>query len=1041
MLYLAFACSGAAALIYEITWTRLLTLFMGHTVAAASTVLAAFMGGLAIGAALAGRLSARLDRQSALRGYAVVEILIALFAIVLPLELKLFVPVLASAYADGNGGTLFALTRFICALLVVTAPAVAMGATLPLVMRWHGGPAARAGRDTGLLYSANTIGAALGAMLSGFVLLPTLGIRQTTLVGVLLNALSAGIAWRLAANTGAPVAPPKRKIARTASRPEGRAMPAIGMIALGISGCVSLILQVAWTRILALVLGPTTYAFSAMVATFITGIALGAMLGGRLAGSRRSPTLLAVSLLVASVAAAGAAAWAPSLPLRIADAVAAPDASFTTIVRLQSVLILGLMLPMTLAFGAAFPLAVGIAARDDATVPRDVALVYTANTAGAIIGALSGGFLLIPAVGLQNTAKAAACLAIVGSAFVALSQATRLGARVAALSVAAATFAAIALMPVWDRELLSSGAYKYAPYMEGPHRDALLRAGRLLYYREGAAATVSVRKLTGSLSLAIDGKVDASNGGDMLTQRLLAHLPLLLHSAPRSVGIIGLGSGVTLGSALRHPIETADMLEISPEVVEASQFFERENHRALNDPRTRLVVGDGRTHLALARRQYDVIISEPSNPWMAGVAALFTQEFFEAAKARLAPGGIVCQWAHTYDISDADLRSIVLTFISVFPHATLWLSGDGDVLLVGSPSPIEPRLAGMRSAWARAGVADDLNEVQVRDVETLMTLFVAEGERLKSYATNAPVQRDDRMSLEFSAPRGIYGRSTYDNAATLRQLAAKGPMPAAVRAAWARPTTASHRGAMHLQAEAFRAAVEDFTRALETDPTDREAADGLLRAAAPAQRMSDAEALLKRLLERSPANVGAATALSRLAAARADFSDAAGRLQPLFNGPRPDLEAIEQLASVFADAGDADSLAPVVQDLQRIAPDSEPALYYAAALHFMSNRPVEAIAAAERLCAGKSPHARCLNLLGAAYATVGRGDAARKAFEASVEADPRDPVTYVNLGRFELQEGRAANAENYFAEALTLDASSASAREGLAEAMAALRRQ
>jgi spermidine synthase len=562
-----------------------------------------------------------------------------------------------------------------------------------------------------------------------------------------------------------------------------------------------------------------------------------------------------------------------------------------------------------------------------------------------------------------------------------------------------------------------------------------------LYYQEGAAATVSVRETTGSRSLAIDGKVDASNGGDMLTQRLLAHLPLLLHQAPREVAIIGLGSGVTLGSALRHPIERADMLEISPEVVAASRFFERENHAALADRRTRLIVGDGRSHLAFTRRRYDVIISEPSNPWMAGVAALFTREFFDAAKARLAAGGVMCQWAHAYDISDNDLRSIVATFSAVFPHASLWLAGEADVLLVGSLEPIETKLMGVREAWFRAGVASDLAEVGVRNPETLLTMLAAEGGGLSDYVKGAAIQRDDRMSLEFSGPRSIYGRSTHDNAATLRQLAAHAPMPAIVGAAWKAPSTPANRGAMHLRAEAFRTAFDDFERALAHNPADAETIDGLLRAAAGARRLPDGERILKNLLARNPTHIHAATAISRLIAARGDFPAAAEALRPLFARPNPDVVAIGQLASIFADAGDTESLTAVVRDLERVAPDSEQALYYAATLHFMANRPSEAIAAAERLRARNGRHAPSLNLLGAAYATLGRADAARRAFEASIDADPRDPGAYVNLGTFELQAGRAREAENYFAEALTLDPSSAAAQHGLAETTAALRRQ
>jgi spermidine synthase len=1044
MLYLAFAASGAAALIYETTWTRLLTLFMGHTVAAASTVLAAFMGGLALGAALAGRVATGMSRRDALRAYAAVELVIAVFAIALPWELGLLQPVVAAAYADGNGGVVFGLVRLVCALAVVTLPAVAMGATLPLAIRWHAGSAATAGHDTGMLYASNTLGAALGAVLSGFVLLPALGMRLTTFVGVALNVASAAIGWSLSKRRDTeikkPVEPQRKQ--KASPRPSVSvaplSAPLLAAFALAISGCVSLILQIAWTRILALVVGPTTFAFSAMVATFIAGIAIGAAAGGAISRRARSPWWLAGSLLLSGVAAVIAASWAPRVPLIVADAVAAPDASFATVVRLQSGIIAALMMPMTVAFGAAFPLAVGLAARHDESVSRDVATIYTANTVGAIVGALAGGFVLVPALGLQNTVRVAAGLAIVGFMVVAVAHAGRRMASMAALALAAAVTIGLVFLPRWDAELLSSGAYKYAPYLEGAHRDALLRAGTLLYYKEGAAGTVAVRRLTGAISLSIDGKVDASNAGDMLTQRLLAHVPLLLHPAPARVGIIGLGSGVTLGSALTHPISRADMLEISPEVVEASNFFARENHAALRDPRTRLIVGDGRSHFALGDERYDVIISEPSNPWMAGVAALFTREFFEAARARLGPGGLLCQWAHTYDISDADLRSIVATFTAVFPHASLWLVGEGDILLIGSADPIEPRLEKVRESWTRPGVAADLATVSVADPETLLTLFTAADAALESYADSAPVQTDDRMSLEFSAPQGIYGRSTTDNAATLRALAHGDPLPSAARAARNSPGTWTNRGLMLMRAEAFGSAFDAFVRALEHSPADQSAIDGLLRTAPPAHKLAEAESLLRRITTVHPDNVPAGVALSKLVAARGDFQAAAEPLRPLFAGER-DVRAMDQLASLFADAADAVRLAAIVADLQRVAPDSVSTLYYDASLQFMAGRPEDAIRIAEQLRARNGAHARALNLLGAAYATVGRRDDARRAFDASIAADPRDPTAYANLGAFELDAGRPDAAADYFAEALTLDPSSAAAQDGLSRALAAMR--
>ena len=380
---------------------------------------------------------------------------------------------------------------------------------------------------------------------------------------------------------------------------------------------------------------------------------------------------------------------------------AAPGATFTSVLTRQVLLAAAWLLPLAVGLGCAFPFAVRTGTGADASLGADLGLIYAVNTIGAIGGALAAGFILIPRLGLYDTLRGLGVAAALAAIALAWRSGLSLRARMWATAAGASAAAASAALPAWSPELLSSGAYKYAATMTGDALELSLAAGRLLYFRDGASVTVAVRDAAGTTSLAIDGKVDASNAGDMLTQRLLAHVPLLLHPAPRQAAILGLGSGVTLGSALRHPLERVDVLEISPEVVEASRFFEPENSRALADPRTRLIVGDGRTHLLLGRTQYDVIVSEPSNPWMAGIASLFTREFFTAARARLAPGGVLCQWAHTYDISAEDLRSIVATFAAVFPDGTIWLVGDGDVLLIGGTEPMGPRVAALAEVWNR----------------------------------------------------------------------------------------------------------------------------------------------------------------------------------------------------------------------------------------------------------------------------------------------------------------------------------------------------
>ncbi len=1058
--------SGAAALVYEVVWSRLLVLHMGSTVAAIGTVLAAFMGGLAGGTALAGPFAFRLSRQQALRLYAFLECAIAACALLVPVALARLQPMLAAAYADGDGGAWFGLSRLFSSLAVLLIPTAAMGATFPLAVRWFAGRAEDAGTETGALYALNTLGAALGAGLTGFVLLPHLGLRGATLVGVAVNVAAGAAALGLALSTGSgqrspEIAPTLRSTAglhvvrrRQRRRPRAgeravagrRAAPpplvgrtGLAATALGLSGFVALAYQVTWTRILALVIGPTTYAFSAMLTTFIGGLACGAAIGARLTRwSRHRIAWLAVTLILPALGEIGAL-WLIA-PLSLTMARASADAPFVSVVAVQVTLAAGLLLPMTVSLGAAFPLAVAVAARREETVPFDAGIVYAVNTVGAIGGALLGSFVLIPMLGLQQTVLAAGALGIAGGGLLLLAPDVGRRARIAVAAVALTGIGVGTVLPDWNRALISSGTYWNVPNVPTQDLQAALEAGEVLYYEEGAAGTVSVRRTAGSLALAIDGKVDASNAFDMLTQSLLAHLPLLLHPDPQDVGVIGLGSGVTLGAALRHPVRRVDMLEISPQVVEASAWFEAENDAALADPRTRLILTDGRSHLLLSSQSYDVIISEPSNPWMAGVATLFTREFFQAARDRLKPQGILCQWAHTYGISDEDLRSIIGTFLSVFPDGALWLVGDGDVLLIGSVDPLEPRLGRIATAWERPGVAAALAAVGVRDPFSVLSLFVGSGRDLEHYSARAPLQTDDRNRLEFSAPRELYGgiRSQNENARNLRALSNRLTPPLAIRSAVESATAREwrNRGLMQLNAAAYATAYGDLARAVRMVPSDREGLTGLVDAAARSERERDAARLLEQLVSEYPATAALRLELSRVRALQGAFDAAVAAAREALSLEPSSPAAREQLASLFADLGDAASLEPIVRLMERMDPGSSGTLYHAAALRFLRREYTAAAALGERAVAGDPNDARTHNLLGAAYGSLGQMDRARRSLRASLRADPRDPVTYVNLGFLDLKAANWAAAAGHFAEALTLDSSSAAALTGLADALA-----
>ena len=1106
-----YTMSGAAALVYEVAWTRLLTLQMGHTVSAVSTVLAAFMGGLAVGAWIAGRL--HLSGSRRLQTYAMLEILIALIAIALPLLLRATQPALAAAYADGDAPIRFALARAALSAALLAVPAAAMGATFPIAASWFveriAGPTqgaiARSSAEAGILYAANTAGAAAGAIAAGFWLIPAVGVRGTTWIGVALNAAAAvGALWLVRADMRAPVAADRSEVRpaikkdkdhKSASRNHVRArfqparaalkgrpdthfatrskrqqalhhggqpaadpQPALAGTAAALSGFVALVFEVAFTRLLALVIGPTTYAFATMAASFITGVALGSAAGARLSRKVSRPAYwLAATLAITAIGGSLAASYAASrLPLVVASEVAAASATFESVVLRQALDVSLLLLPLTFALGAAFPLALSTASGGTSgrteSVATDAARTYVANTLGAICGSIAAGFLLVPRFGLQATFHSTSRAAMVGA--VAIAGFAALGGRarpttsrlavIGGLSAAGVLVAILIDAPPWDRELLSSGAYKYAPYIHASDAgdfEASLRAGRLEYYKEGGAAMVSVRRLAGRLALALDGKVDASNAGDMLTQRLLGVLPVLIHGHPDTLCVIGLGSGVTVASAMATGlVRHADVVEISPEVVAASALFANENHNVLGSPHVRVIVGDGRSHLQLSKRRYDVIVSEPSNPWMAGVAALFTREFFAAARLKLGPGGILCQWAHLYDMSDADLRSIVRTFASVFPQSTMWRVGDGDLLLIGTTgNDIESLLANVtlrsRERSAVAVLADVAIEPATAPFQ-LLSLFAGGPAEIVRYSDAAAIQTDDRMALEFTAPSSIYGPSTSANARTIRELTTRARLPAAVAGAVHDPDAdrLTARGAMDLKAEAYSTAYDYFRKAVAVDPRDAEALHGASAAAAGLNQQNEHRAWLEELAKSSPANAPARVELSRVRAAAGDFDAAiaaaadARRLEP------GDARATEQLASVFADMGDAARLAAVADLLASQYPDRADGTYYQATALLLGGRAAEAATLARRAVAANATSARAQNLLGAACASTGQRDCAEAAFTESLRLNPCESSTYVNLGLLYLQTARPDRAADAFAEALSLDPSSAAARDGLRQA-------
>ena len=1043
MFLLAYTCSGLAGLVYEVSWTRLLTLYIGHTTAAASAVVAAFLGGLALGAWGGGVIAARLKPLQALRAYVALELVVALFALLLPYELRALTPLLRWAYADGAPGTLFPLVRLGASLALVFLPAAALGATFPMAVRWFAHRSSNPARVSSALYAMNTVGAAVGSLLAGFTLIPSIGISGTTKIGMLASVVAAALVSVVAMRENKREHEVRLKpdttratTAHAAWTPEAVA----AIIVLGLSGFASLVHEIAWTRILALVLGPTTYAFAATLAAVVAGVAIGSGTGTWLFGRVKAGAhagWLALILAVGAVTIVATSSLAGGyVPGAVAREMAASPDSFSALISRGMLLTALLVVPTAVCLGAAFPLALAMVGDPDHSPARRFGVVYAVNTIGSVAGTLAAGFVLIPWLGLPTTLAVAAFVLVVASVVVIAVATVNATIRNIGYAASAVALLAIVAAPQWDRALLASGVYLYAPFVpNGLDLETQLKAGTLLYYKDGAPATVSVKRLTGTTTLAVDGKTDASNRSDMLTQKLVAHLPLLLHPNPKHIAIIGLGSGVTLGAALSHPVEEAEVVEISQEVVEASHFFDVENHKALDDPRTRLIVGDGRSHLMLSRQQYDVIISEPSNPWIAGVAALFTKEFFEGAKARLAPGGIICQWAHTYTISERDLKSIVATFTSVFPNGTAWMVNDNDVLMVASVDPVLPLLGNIERNWSRGTAAANLAEVGAMEPFALLSLYAAGPAELAAYSAGADILDDDRMRLEFSAPRELHNASASDNDASLSAAGAAGTPPAIIRALREHATAAQWRGRgdMLAKSDAYALAYDDYTNALKLDPNDDAALQAFTRTAVLTNRATDAMGWIKAVGGDTPGIAGQ-VALSKLMAAASLRPDAIATARQACDVRPVVASACEQLASLYADAGNRAQLEPVVQLLRVSAPNSAPTHYYSAVLAFLGGDATSALNEAQQAIAVDASYAAAYDLAGAAHTKLGQAALAAQAFQTSLRFDPHDSTAYTNLGLLALAAGNTGAARNYFAEALWLTPGDASAREGLSRA-------
>lgn len=857
---LFFFLSGASALACEIAWLRKLGLVFGNTTHAIAAVLAVFMAGLGLGSFVVGRYSGRW--KNPLRAYGVLEIVVGVYA---ALSSGLF-GVLESAYvavaqSTGAEGPALVAARLAGAFILLFPPTFCMGATLPVLAGHCVRRSDGVGRDIGLLYGLNTLGAVAGTVGAGYFLVPVLGTFGTLMAAAAANLAIGAAAIAMAPRSGSGESPAPPEPAASAADAAAPPVPVWLLPAgLALSGFIALAYEVAWTRALAVVIGSSTFAFTIMLATFLLGLAGGSLLAERVLRRRAARAAdwgwLQVGVALGALATLPLFEKTDLLLMRfVASSLEAPLLHDAFRFLCCSML----MIVPTLCMGALFPVSVALHSRGASSVGRDVGLLYLCNTGGNLAGSLAAGFLLIPAIGIHRTLLLVAVVGGVAGLAI-LFMAGGGTARRAALgcAAAAALVAAVVLQrDGWNRVRMTSLLHYDAAALGEYSSEDLLGdcfTSDVVFYREGACSVVSVDCREGAYTLRSNGKPDASTRmQDLRTQSLLGHLPMMVHPDARRALVIGFGSGATVNAVLKHGVEAVDCVEIEPAVIEAAPWFASINGNCVDDPRVRIVVNDGRNHMLVEDGQYDVIVSEPSNPWIAGIATLFTTEFYQLAERRLAPGGVLCQWVQSYKMAPEDVRMIVATVQQVFPEVQVWSPNTFDLVLIAAREPVAFDIAAVdRSIDANADLRADLSAVGIRGAGGMLAFHLLRSGDVAAYAKDARINSDNRLPLEFSAPRHHYQSTVgavFEGLLAHRSANTPATVPASVDEV---PGAVTDMGHACLLAERFADAEALFRRALDIDPSDAEAMVGLARCHIKREEYAEGADLIERAVRRAP---------------------------------------------------------------------------------------------------------------------------------------------------------------------------------------------
>ncbi len=783
-----FAASGCAALIYEIVWFQMLQLVIGSSAVSLAVLLGTFMGGMCLGSiALPRFVSAR---RHPLRVYALLELGIGILGVVvlfaMPLVSRLYV---ASA---GHGMLGIFLRGVVCAVCLLP-PTVLMGATLPAMARWI--ETTREGVSwLGFFYGMNIAGAVFGCLLAGFYLLRVHDMAAATWVAVILNVAVALAGLSIAALSrkslvllhppvDLDVAPPQR----STSGPTFEAQSSWPVyVTIALSGMCALGAEVIWTRLLSLMLGGTVYTFSIILAVFLVGLGIGSAAGSFVSRGRVRPRValgVCQMLLVAAIAwsAYMIAEWMPFWPIN-----PALSRSAWSTFQIDLVRCVWAILPAAILWGASFPLALASVSEGEHDAARLVGKVYAANTLGAIVGALGASLLLVAWIGTQHAQQVLMAVCVVSAMLMLVRgksgesassvESTALMKR-GLPDFAVAIMFAFAVFFIWSVPKVPWGLIAYGRYF-------ITRVGEtdLLYAGEGMNSSVAVTEsVHGGRNFHVSGKIEASTvQQDMRLQRMLGHIPGLLHPNPRSVLIVGCGAGVTAGSFVKYPgIERIVICEIEPLIPQVvAQYFGAENYNVVKDPRVKIVFDDARHYVLTTPEKFDIITSDPIHPYVKGAATLYTKEYFQIVRRHLNPGGLVTQWVPLYESDAATVKSEVATFFSVFPEGTVWgndqIGAGYDLVLLGQAEPMRIDLDAAYARWNRErDAAQSLEDTGIKSLLGLLANFGGLASDLAPWLKDAEINRDRNLRLQYLAGRSSNLRqqeSIYDEMMDYRKF-------------------------------------------------------------------------------------------------------------------------------------------------------------------------------------------------------------------------------------------------------------------------------